>query len=101
MDTDHLFTEMCDNGSTDAARIEDLGPNDFAKVGSAACVHTAIRRRISLTTPAVSPTARRLVALQRRERFAGRLRPDFGKYPLQELNARRERIMIGVYGVGQ
>jgi hypothetical protein len=45
MDTDHLFTEMCDNGSTDAARIEDLGPGDFAKVGIAACVYTAIRRR--------------------------------------------------------
>jgi hypothetical protein len=24
MDTDHLFIEVCDNGSTDAARIEDL-----------------------------------------------------------------------------
>ena len=45
MDTDHIFTEMCDNGSTDAARIEDLGSGDFVKVGSAACVHTAIRRR--------------------------------------------------------
>ncbi len=40
MDADHLFTEMCDNGSTDAARIEDLGPNDFAKVGSAPRVYT-------------------------------------------------------------
>ena len=37
MDTEYLFTEMRDDGFTDAARIEDLGPNDFAKVGSAAC----------------------------------------------------------------
>jgi len=64
-------------------------------------VSSAGRDRISLTAPAVSSTARRLVALQRRERFAGRLRPDLGKHPLQELNARRERITIGVYGVGQ
>ena len=34
MDTEYLFTEMRDDGFTDAARIEDLGPNDFAKVGS-------------------------------------------------------------------
>ena len=59
------------------------------------------RDRISLTASAISSATRRLVALQRRERFAGRLRPDLGKYPLQELNARRERITIGVYGVGQ
>ena len=32
MEADHLFTEMCDNGSTDAARVEDLGPGDFVKV---------------------------------------------------------------------
>jgi hypothetical protein len=37
MDTDHLFTEMCDNGSTHASRIEDLGPGDFVKVDCAAC----------------------------------------------------------------
>jgi hypothetical protein len=37
MDTAHLFTETCDNGSTHAARIEDLGMGDFAKVDYAVC----------------------------------------------------------------
>ena len=39
----HLFQEVeLQHGS---ARIEDLGPGDFVKLGTAACVHTAIRRR--------------------------------------------------------
>ena len=42
MDTDHLFTEMCDNGSTDAARIEDLGPS-LAPVGNGSLGATSSR----------------------------------------------------------
>jgi hypothetical protein len=41
-DADHLFTEMCDNGSTHAARIEDLGPGDFVKVDCVACSDMAL-----------------------------------------------------------
>jgi hypothetical protein len=42
MDTNYIFTEMRDNSSTDAARIEDLGPRDFVKADCAACSHTAL-----------------------------------------------------------
>jgi hypothetical protein len=54
------------------------------------------KKPLALLAPATVHLANLLASLsfQRRERFAGRLRPDLGKYPLQELNARRERITV-------
>jgi hypothetical protein len=46
---------MCDNGSTDAARIEDIGPNDFAKVDCAGCSHTALLAPAFLNRLGLSP----------------------------------------------
>jgi hypothetical protein len=41
---------------------------------------------------------RRIVIPRRRQRVAGRLRPDLAENCLQQLDAGRERIAIGVYG---
>ena len=49
MDTDHLFTEVCDNGSTDAARIEDLGRrNDSRRPSRYPGVATRPRERTGM-----------------------------------------------------
>jgi hypothetical protein len=55
MDTNYIFTEMCDNSSTDAARIEDLGPRDFVKADCAACSHTALLSTAFLSRLGLSP----------------------------------------------
>jgi hypothetical protein len=54
-----------------------------------------------LTPPSGRRSSRRLVMLQRRQWLALWLRSDFREDRLQGLNARRQRITIAIYGVGQ
>ena len=88
MDTAHLFTETCDNGSTHAARIEDLGTGDFAKVDYAVCCRMLQRSSAELRcslTALLSTAFLSGLGLNPRDKvlhIKNRLRCIFANFPL-------------------
>ena len=78
-------------------------PNDETNAGRGRASERSGRPWLGfqLTPPSGRRSSRRLVMLQRRQWLAHRLRSDLGEDRLQGLNARRQRITIAIYGVGQ
>jgi len=78
-------------------------PNDETNAGRSRASERSGRTRLGfqLTPPSGRRSSRRLVTLRRRQWVARRLRSDLRENALQELDTRRQRIPIGIYGVGQ
>jgi hypothetical protein len=80
------------------ARMGLVGDGWVAGIHNVAADHQALAPSTLSSCRSRPP---RRVALRRLQWLAGRRRPDLAEDRLQDLNAGRKRIAIGVYGVGQ